>query len=92
MQPARRTRRIPLATLLLAGLSVLAFAVPFLSDARADSLPPSVLTVAAKSCIPADKCCKICDEGKACGNSCISRSKNCHKGRGCACNAAEVCE
>jgi hypothetical protein len=31
-------------------------------------------------------CCKICRKGKACGNSCISRSYRCHKGRGCACN------
>ncbi len=44
------------------------------------------------SCIPADQCCKICDAGKACGNSCISRKFNCHKGRGCACNAENVCE
>ena len=26
-------------------------------------------------------------KGKACGNSCISRSKRCHKGRGCACDS-----
>lgn len=32
-------------------------------------------------------CCKICATGKACGNSCISRKKTCHKRRGCACNA-----
>lgn len=31
-------------------------------------------------------CCKVCTTGKACGNSCIARSKTCHKGRGCACN------
>jgi hypothetical protein len=46
----------------------------------------------APSCIPAEQCCKRCDKGKACGNSCISRSKNCHKGRGCACDAEEICE
>ena len=34
----------------------------------------------------AQGCCKICKKGKACGNSCISRSKKCHKGRGCACD------
>lgn len=32
-------------------------------------------------------CCKICSKGKACGDSCISRSYTCHKGPGCACNA-----
>lgn len=31
-------------------------------------------------------CCKICSKGKACGNSCISRSYTCHKPPGCACN------
>ncbi|MBX3233051.1 MAG: hypothetical protein KIT84_12850 [Labilithrix sp.] len=46
---------------------------------------------AEPACIPAEKCCSICDAGQACGNSCISRKKTCHKGRGCACNAAEVC-
>ena len=32
-------------------------------------------------------CCRICTKGKACGNSCIARHLNCHRGRGCACNA-----
>ena len=32
-------------------------------------------------------CCKICRKGKACGDSCISRSKTCNKGKGCACDA-----
>lgn len=31
-------------------------------------------------------CCKICHKGKACGDSCISRSYTCHKGPGCACD------
>ena len=31
-------------------------------------------------------CCKVCDKGKACGNSCISRSYTCHKAPGCACD------
>ena len=35
----------------------------------------------------AQRCCKICRKGKACGNSCISRSKTCRKPPGCACNA-----
>jgi hypothetical protein len=45
----------------------------------------------AGACIPAAQCCKICDEGQAGGKTCISRNKTCHVGRGCACNAAEVC-
>lgn len=31
-------------------------------------------------------CCKTCRKGKACGNSCISTSKSCRVGPGCACN------
>ena len=31
-------------------------------------------------------CCKHCRKGKACGDSCISKSKSCHVGKGCACN------
>ena len=46
----------------------------------------------ADTCIPVEQCCKICSKGKACGNTCISQSYTCHKGRGCACNASEVCE
>ena len=34
----------------------------------------------------ASGCCKVCKKGKACGNSCIAKSKTCHKGRGCACD------
>lgn len=34
-----------------------------------------------------NSCCKICSKGKACGDSCISRSYVCHKGPGCACDA-----
>lgn len=32
-------------------------------------------------------CCKVCSKGKACGDSCISRKKTCHKPPGCACDA-----
>jgi competence protein ComEC len=32
-------------------------------------------------------CCKVCSAGKACGNSCISRSYTCHQPPGCACDA-----
>ena len=34
----------------------------------------------------APSCCKYCSKGKACGNTCISRSYTCHVGLGCACN------
>lgn len=32
-------------------------------------------------------CCKYCTKGKACGDSCISRSYTCHKAPGCACDS-----
>jgi hypothetical protein len=32
------------------------------------------------------RCCKICRQGKACGDTCISRDKVCHVGPGCACD------
>jgi micrococcal nuclease len=44
------------------------------------------------SCIPASQCCRICRRGKACGSTCISRRYTCWKGRGCACDAASVCQ
>ena len=31
-------------------------------------------------------CCKVCSQGKACGNSCIAKSKDCHQPPGCACD------
>lgn len=43
-------------------------------------------------CTPEGMCCKVCSKGRACGDTCISAQKSCHKGRGCACDAAEVCE
>jgi hypothetical protein len=33
----------------------------------------------------AQGCCKICRKGQACGNSCISWDKTCHRPPGCAC-------
>jgi hypothetical protein len=36
------------------------------------------------------ECCKVCKKGKACGDSCISRDKDCHKPPGCACNESDL--
>jgi hypothetical protein len=36
---------------------------------------------------PAVACCKICEGGKACGNTCIASWKECHTLPGCACDA-----
>lgn len=35
-------------------------------------------------------CCRICRTGKACGNSCISRSYTCRRPPGCACNGNQL--
>jgi hypothetical protein len=32
-------------------------------------------------------CCKVCNKGKACGDSCIARDKQCHQPPGCACDS-----
>lgn len=34
----------------------------------------------------AQRCCRVCRTGKACGNSCINRSLTCRQPPGCACN------
>jgi hypothetical protein len=30
-------------------------------------------------------CCKVCKDGKACGDTCIAKTDTCHVGAGCAC-------
>src|SRR5690606_5051619 len=35
----------------------------------------------------AQSCCKTCSKGKACGDSCIAKDKDCKKGTVCACNS-----
>ncbi|MEZ4218987.1 MAG: thermonuclease family protein [Myxococcota bacterium] len=37
----------------------------------------------------APSCCRVCRTGQPCGDSCISWSKTCRRGRGCACAAGE---
>ena len=44
-----------------------------------------------RNCRERSSCCKVCGEGKACGNSCIRADYNCRKGGGCSCNASEIC-
>lgn len=35
---------------------------------------------------PTRSCCRVCTTGKACGDSCIARDRNCNQPTGCACN------
>lgn len=55
----------------------------------------AAVSIDAGSCIPDDAsvdagdsgpCCRICRAGKACGDTCIARDRECHVGPGCACN------
>ncbi|HZG09407.1 MAG TPA: hypothetical protein VEZ70_10560 [Allosphingosinicella sp.] len=47
---------------------------------------PAPFDPCAGAAFAQSRCCKMCSAGKACGDSCISRDKTCHKGKGCACN------
>lgn len=38
------------------------------------------------SCSEEGNCCKTCSAGKACGDSCISKTDTCNEGNGCACD------
>jgi competence protein ComEC len=38
---------------------------------------------------PPASCCRVCTTGKACGNSCIARDRQCHQPPGCACDAKQ---
>ena len=40
----------------------------------------------APACDPLSYCCKVCRKGKACGNTCIARDRNCTQPPGCACD------
>jgi hypothetical protein len=51
------------------------------------SPPPLPTGTARPATPPARSCCRICTTGKACGNSCISRSFTCRQPPGCACNS-----
>lgn len=60
---------------------------------RAASSPHARIAVSDEtSCTPRSSCCKVCSTGKACGDSCISRSYICRKEKGCACNSEDVCD
>lgn len=48
------------------------------------SSPEVIFASLYGACGPRD-CCKFCVKGKACGNTCIARTKTCRVGCGCAC-------
>jgi hypothetical protein len=49
------------------------------------SLPGQTTTISTGS-VDSYACCKTCTVGKACGDTCIAKNKECHVGPGCACN------
>ncbi|HEY8076277.1 MAG TPA: hypothetical protein VIF62_19260 [Labilithrix sp.] len=69
-------------------MRTLALAVSTLALWTSMSAQPHAI---ADACIPPIKCCRICTQGQACGNTCIAKDKQCHKGRGCACDVGDVC-
>jgi uncharacterized protein YraI len=54
--------------------------------AAAPILPTWTAAPAAPVAPPARVCCRVCSAGKACGDTCISQSKTCNVGPGCACD------
>jgi hypothetical protein len=47
---------------------------------------PAVVNIPQANTTNNTSCCKHCSKGKACGDSCISKSYTCSKPPGCACN------
>jgi len=51
--------------------------------------PPAVVAPTTAPSKPSTSaCCRRCTTGRACGDTCISASRNCNVGPGCACNAS----
>jgi len=71
-------------------LTGLVLAVMLTGGAAAGLLSPERAISSAQNYTPIPVasacCCKCCSKGKACGNTCISRSNKCHTGGGCACD------
>ena len=65
-------------------------ASPPLISTAPDFSPPNIwsliLEIHGGATVLLAACCKTCQKGKACGDSCISRSYTCRKGFGCACD------
>lgn len=45
-----------------------------------------VLTGCSDGPTSSGKCCKVCKQGKACGDTCIDVNATCNTPGGCACN------
>jgi len=50
-------------------------------------MAPLAVTASLPGCSEATgSCCRVCRDGKACGDSCIPKTSTCNVGPGCACN------
>jgi hypothetical protein len=65
---------------------LLAILFSFTIQAAECVMEGSLLGLETDGFMLASSCCKVCSKGKACGDSCISRDKDCHKPPGCACD------
>lgn len=57
-----------------------------MGDAQGDSISRQSVGTEGGPDVDSAKCCKVCRKGKACGDSCIAKWKQCHKAPGCACD------
>ena len=74
-------------TLAIAALLVLSISSAGSSEPLVSPLPSMSDDVGIEwSVDPSGECCKVCTKGKACGDSCIARDKDCHQPPGCACD------
>jgi hypothetical protein len=55
-------------------------------EARADQAPAMTPLPMSTAEAP-QQCCRMCQEGRPCGDGCISANKQCTKPQGCACAA-----
>jgi hypothetical protein len=62
---------------------------PLPQDRAKPAAKPSPAKPAAKPAVQpssSGECCRTCNKGKACGDSCIAQTSTCSKPPGCACN------
>lgn len=56
------------------------------SPARSSEFLASLGLTKPTAAVTQQSCCKICSQGKACGDTCIARNEICRVGSGCACD------
>jgi hypothetical protein len=82
----RRLLRREGALFAITGFSIMKLAVLIIAAASLAVGPAGIGCSSPAFAAAGLACCKICKAGKACGDSCIARDKQCHVGKGCACD------